>query len=108
MSGADPYGLAPQRPGEWDPFAPAVQTGIAEQMRRKAEEDRRARLALVAAIFAPPHARAWLEQRLAAEPPSYQPGDAFDLVAWREGRKALLRELQAELDEATRPRPQED
>lgn len=103
---SNPYGVPPQSqaPGQWDPFAPATQEGIAQQLREKAAEDRRHRHMLVALLFNNEIGRKWLADRLAAEPPSYAPGDGFDLVAWREGRKALLRELQAELDEATRPR----
>lgn len=96
----------PQReaPGDWDPFGPRRAEAARRQQAELAEQ-RRARLADTAAVFGTPHGRAWLERRAQAElaAPSYQPGDTFELVSWREGRKALLRELLNELDEATRP-----
>lgn len=52
-----------------------------------------------------PHAAGLLRERLAAEGASYRPGDSFDLAAWREGRKAILAELLAELDQARSSNP---
>lgn len=55
------------------------------------------------ALLSTPTGRAWLAAAQAREQarPSYQPGDAFDQVAWREGRKAMLVEL-ARLSDPTR------
>jgi len=69
---------------------------------REAAEQRRTRAADTAAALGP-RAAGFLRDRLAAEGPSYRPGDSFDLAAWREGRKAALAELLAELTEAHTP-----
>jgi hypothetical protein len=55
-----------------------------------------------------PAGRAWLQARLLQEEarPSYLPGRCFDEVAWREGRKALLREIARELFPETAPNPE--
>lgn len=47
------------------------------------------------ALFSTPAGRAWLAMAQAREHarPSYQPGDEFDHVAFREGRKAMLAEI---------------
>jgi hypothetical protein len=62
-------------------------------------------LRLVAAVFAGPAGQAFLRVAVArAEAaPSYQPGDTFDQVAWREGRKAALRQLAIDCQRATQP-----
>ena len=85
---------------EFDVFAgpPDAVQGAPE---RQAQRD-----ALVAAL-AHPAGRAWLDAMLAAEyaRPSYVPGDTFDAAAWREGRKALLREIAEQMHRATNPTP---
>ena len=62
-------------------------------------------LRLTAAALAGPIGRAWLTAAIAraqAEP-SYQPGDAFDAVAFRLGRKDALAQIARDLARATRP-----
>lgn len=81
----------------WDPFRPiaASEHGAAQA----AERDEMKRLAR--ATFQAPAGAAFLA-RLRAEvmdQPSYHPGEPFDLVAWREGQKALLRRIEALLKE---------
>lgn len=60
--------------------------------------------ALLAAL-AHPAGRAWLDRTLAAEfaRPSFVPGDAFADAAFREGRKAILREIAERLHRLTTP-----
>lgn len=66
---------------------------------------READRALLLAALGAPAGQRWLAMRLAAElgRPSYQPGDDPALVAWREGRKAMLSDIQRELMAATTP-----
>jgi hypothetical protein len=54
-----------------------------------------------------PQARAFLEelQRREEARPSYEPGLPFDTVAWREGRKALLRQIVTALNTALPEHP---
>lgn len=80
--------------GSWDPFMPPpeLQAGAIEQRKRE-EEERDAHAALVRATFATPAGRqllaAWAKELQA---PSYAPGDSFDQVAHREGRRDFIRQ----------------
>jgi hypothetical protein len=82
----------------WDPFMPppelAAQALAANRARQQKHDDARA---LTRATFASGPGAAWLAMMLAEEGAraSYKPGDSFDQVAWREGRKSWLRDIQA-------------
>lgn len=84
----------------FNPFDPAAPATLAEQRAQEAtERQAEARRAATVAALGHPAGRAWLADRLAEETarPSYSPGATFDLVAYREGRKAILRDLAADL-----------
>lgn len=81
--------------GSWDPFMlpPELQT-LALQQRQAEEQEREAHAALVRATFATPAGRQLLARwREELQAPSYAPGDSFDQVAHREGRKEFIRQL---------------
>lgn len=91
--------------GTFNPFDPDP-----PQPERKAADLHRVRQDRVREtqqVLGTPAGRAWLTRRQQAEQatPSYQPGDRSDVVAWREGRKAMLRELQQELDTTLTEKP---
>ena len=79
----------------WNVFhpPPTPSTSSVPTPRDLARNDART---LTRAVFGAGPGAAWLAmmQADAAAQPSYQPGDTFDQVAWREGRKALLRDIQ--------------
>ena len=76
----------------YETFAPAA---------REAEpaSDRERRRASTLAALNTPAGRAWMQARLTEElaRPSYVPGTTHDQAAYAEGRKAVLREIAAEL-----------
>ena len=80
----------------YSPFDPAPAQAIVEDARQ------RERRALLLAALGHPGGTRWLELRLAEENgrPSFMPGDEPADVAWREGRKAMLRDLCQELKTA--------
>jgi hypothetical protein len=80
----------------YSPFERDTSKAIVEDARQR---ERRA--SLLAALGSPIGIR-WLELRLAEEAgrPSYMPGDDHATTAWREGRKAMLRDLYQELKAA--------
>lgn len=86
--------------GNWDPFQPPAELAkLAIQQHQAATQRHEAEQALTRAVFGSPHGAAWLAQRLAQDQaqPSYRPGDSFDQVAWHEGRKAVIRDIEAML-----------
>lgn len=81
-------------------FNPYEALGFNMLERARAENDARlARYTATRAALGHPAGRAWLQARLAEElaRPSYEPGLPADQVAFREGRKDLLRELEREI-----------
>ena len=64
--------------------------------------DREQRRAATLSALNHPAGRQWLQARLAEETarPSYIPGTPHDQAAYAEGRKAMLREIAAELFQA--------
>lgn len=63
---------------------------------------------LVAAVFNTPQGQellAWLKKRI-VDPPSYREGDSFDRVAFREGQKDVIRQLEANIELARKGPPQ--
>lgn len=64
-----------------------------EQREREIEEH----MALIRAVFSPPAGQALLAawRRRAAARPSYRLGETLEVVAWREGQKEFLREIDA-------------
>jgi len=88
----------------FDPFdRDAYRRAVAE--KRAADEARSARLADLRAGLGHPSALAALRRLLAEEEarPSFRPGEDQQLTTttWREGRKAVLRDLLAELQPTT-------
>lgn len=93
-------------------FGPGA-VGTMHDARKRAEAKRAARAEqdqLLIAALGHQAGRRWLERMLEEEArrPSYVPGDSFDATAWREGRKAILRETLAQLDRALQPDQMED
>lgn len=82
-----------------DTFSPFDRAGAPAIVEHARQRERRASLL---AALAPPAGQRWLELRLAEElaQPSFLPGDDPATVAWREGRKAMLRDIQQELKAA--------
>lgn len=86
----------------WDPFMlpddPRLKP-LQDAARRHQAETQGNALTLTRTVFGTQAGQAWLAMMAQHElaRPSYRPGDAFDHVAYREGRKALLREIAATL-----------
>ena len=81
----------------WDPFQqPAAPAAVRQRHEAQTELARLAR-----ATFHTVPGAAFLARLRAEvmEPPSYNPGEPFDMVAWREGQKALLRRIESLLKE---------
>ena len=66
---------------------------FAAERQREIEEH----MALIRATFGTPSGQALLVawQRRAAARPSYRLGETLEVVAWREGQKEFLREIEA-------------
>jgi hypothetical protein len=90
---------------DWSPFSSRGPDAPADAAP-DAAEDRR--ISGARAAFATPAAKAWLRARYLEEVtrPSFSPGMDFETVAWREGRKAILRELVNDVFPATPATPE--
>jgi len=77
--------------GNWNPFTDSLPRSASDPQAARQLEDKRQ---LARVTFSTPAGRRFLELlRQEEDRPSYQPGDTFDAVAFREGRKSVLRDI---------------
>lgn len=103
MSGGDAVAWSQEPGGGWSQGPGGGWSGLEPLPDRPAApgaDAARAAREAVRAALAHPAGRAWLRGAIARADAAgaFRPGDALDTVAWREGRRALLRELAAALD----------
>lgn len=79
----------------FDPFKSTFDLAAVKAHQQREVEKRQAQAQDLARALGGPIQRAALEQLIAEEEarPSFLPGDVFEDTAWREGRKAMLRDL---------------